>query len=100
MDVLAELDQLEAIEINSYRSDGGTQPLKLKTGVLFNPTRRFFALLEGRHPYLRRILLAARHAVYSGITFDLVLWRRSEGWSPRRMPYLEYWDIVNGKLGD
>jgi len=103
MDVLAPLDRLEAIEINRCRAEDGTGiPLRLNPGVLFNPTRRFFSLLEGRHPSLRRVFLIARHEIKLGSAFgpQPVLWWRSEGWSPRPTPYLEYWDIVNGKLDD
>ena len=103
MEVLAQLDRLEAIEINQYRAEDGTQiPLMLNPGVLFKPTRHFFDLLEGRHPFLRRVLLVSRHEIMLGSAFgpQPVLWWRSGGWSPGPTPYLEYWDIVNGKLGD
>jgi hypothetical protein len=103
MDVLAPLDQLEAIEINQFRAEDGTQiPLMLDPGILFSPTRRFFDLLKERHPSLRRVLLIARQEIKLGPTFGPppVLWWRSEGWTSKPTSYLEYWDIVNDKLGD
>jgi hypothetical protein len=103
MDVLAPLDQLEAIEINRFRAEDGTRiPLMLDLGVLFNPTRRFFNLLNERHPSLRRVLLIARKEIKLGFTSGPppVLWRRSEGWTSRPTSYLEYWDILDDKLVD
>jgi hypothetical protein len=103
MDVLAPLDQLEAIEINRFRAEDGTQiPLMLDLGVLFNPTRRFFNLLNERHPSLRRVLLIARQEIKLGPTFGPppVLWRRSEGWTSGLTSYLEYWDILCDRLDD
>ena len=103
MDVLAPLDHLEAIEINRFRAEDGTQiPLMLNPGILFNPTGRFFDLLQERHPSLRRVLFTPRQEIKLGPTFGPppVLWRRNEGWTSRPTSYLEYWDIVNDKLGD
>jgi hypothetical protein len=102
MDILAPLDRLEAMEINQNRIEPGFWLPPKDLGVLFDPTRRFFDLLDDRHPLLRRVLLIARREMSMGPRMrpKPVLWEKFDSWSSRPAPYLEYWDILCDKLGN
>ena len=94
MKSLQSLANLKTIEINRFRRSDDSNDPKWTFERIFQPGPHFFALLETRHPLLCRILLTFRDQTSLSNTENGVLWEKSSVWGSRRVPYLEYWDIL------
>ncbi|KIM20611.1 hypothetical protein M408DRAFT_12930 [Serendipita vermifera MAFF 305830] len=99
MESLSSLDNLETLEVNGFRLSSDPNRFTIEDeNRKFKPKFRFFALLQTRHPLLRRVLLTFRNPNGVTRTGESFLWEKSRLWNSRRVPYLEYWDIICNRL--
>ena len=106
MEALRSLDTLEALEIGigfreQYVPYIHEVPTSLQSAskLLFIPGGPFQQLLEARHPLLHRVLLILEGRYSCSQTGTVpVLWEKHDIWESRKVPHLEYWDLLCDKL--
>ncbi|KIM26658.1 hypothetical protein M408DRAFT_312321 [Serendipita vermifera MAFF 305830] len=102
LEVLRTLNVLEVIDISVDASNADFTTLRHASDILFGSESLFPALIEERHPFLHQVLLSTRHVHWTRPqkSETALLMEKRQIWTPRPVPYLQYWDILCGKLDE